>query len=138
MLSLVPVREPLGGGEFETHLKLECLQIIGSFKGRGAMSKLTSLDQAAIDRGLITASGGNHGLAVAYAGWAAKVPAKIFLPESTSAKKVAEIESWGAETVIGVEPVGAPTLNSSIAAGAVIELPGTDTEAGTPAPRKSE
>lgn len=73
-----PGREPLGGGEFETHLKLECLQIIGSFKARGAMSKLTSLDQAAIDRGLITASGGNHGLAVAYAGWAAKVPLSGF------------------------------------------------------------
>lgn len=71
-----PGREPLGGGEFETHLKLECLQIIGSFKARGAMSKLTSLDQAAIDPGLITASGGNHGLAVAYAGWAAKVAIK--------------------------------------------------------------
>ena len=87
MLALVPVREPLGGGEFETHLKLECLQIIGSFKARGAMSKLTSLDQAAIDRGLITASGGNHGLAVAYAGWAAKMPAKIFCRKAPRPRK---------------------------------------------------
>ena len=46
----------------QLNLKLECLQVSGSFKARGAMSKLTTLNTEAKERGLITASGGNHGL----------------------------------------------------------------------------
>lgn len=118
MLAPGPVREALGDGGFETWLKLESLQVIGSFKARGAISKLTSLSRDEIARGLITASGGNHGLAVAYAGWAAKVPAKIYLPESTPAAKVAAIEGWGAEVVIA----GAVWDDANVAAlGAVAE-----------------
>jgi threonine dehydratase len=81
-------------------LKLECLQVTGSFKPRGAMSKLTTLSEAERKRGLITASGGNHGLAVAYAAWRARVPAVIYLPASTPAAKVAKFAQWGAETRI--------------------------------------
>ena len=61
-------------------LKLELLQVTGSFKARGALSKLLSLDEAAFRRGLVTASGGNHGVAVAYAGRQAGVPATVFVP----------------------------------------------------------
>ena len=61
-------------------LKLESLQVTGSFKARGACNALLALPPAALARGVTTASGGNHGLAVAYAGWIAGVPATIYLP----------------------------------------------------------
>ncbi len=48
----------------------------------------------------MTASGGNHGLAVAYAGWVAGAPATIYLPHGTPAGKIAKIEAWNARTVL--------------------------------------
>ena len=55
-------------------LKLECLQVSGSFKARGASNKVLTLTEEARRRGLVTASGGNHGLGVAYAGRRAGSP----------------------------------------------------------------
>jgi len=81
-------------------LKLECLQVTGSFKARGAMNKLLTLDEQARGRGLVTASGGNHGLAVAYAAASAGVPAAIFVPESTPRAKVEKLRQWGAEVMV--------------------------------------
>ncbi|MCA8928565.1 MAG: pyridoxal-phosphate dependent enzyme [Alphaproteobacteria bacterium] len=81
-------------------LKLECLQVTGSFKARGASNKLATLDANARRRGLVTASGGNHGLAVAYAAASAGVPAAIFVPESTPAAKVQKLRQWGAEVTV--------------------------------------
>ncbi len=198
-------------------LKLECLQVAGSFKPRGATNKLLGLDDAQVRRGIITASGGNHGLAVAYAAWQAQTRAVIYLPESTPAAKADKIAAWGAEVrtegavwdeaneaalaaaaaegltylhpfadpaviagqgtvgleileaapdtglllvaigggglisgiataakalkpqiqVVGVEPVGAPTLKQSLDAGRLVTLPAIETEAGTLAPRRS-
>lgn len=198
-------------------LKLECLQVTGSFKPRGAANTLRSLSEAEIARGIITASGGNHGLAVAYVGNSARTPTLVYLPESTPEAKADKIRAWGAEVVIagevwddahqaavdratadgltyihpfdnphviagqgtvareilladpdidvllvaigggglisgmaaaakamkpsirviGVEPVGAPTLKDSIEAGRVITLEKVITEAGTLAPRRS-
>jgi len=199
------------------YLKLECLQICGSFKARGAVNKLLSIPPAQLQRGLVTASGGNHGLGVAYAGWLAKVPVTIYLPQSTPVAKAHMLESWGARVIfegavwdeanraglqaaeqeglnyihpfadpvviagqgtlgleiledapdidmllvaiggggvisgvsiaarsikpgikiIGVEPVGAPTLYESVRAGEVVELPQIATTAGVLAPRRS-
>jgi threonine dehydratase len=96
IIEAAPVREAIGLDGRLT-LKLECLQIAGSFKARGASAKLTSLDEAQVRRGLITASGGNHGLGVAYAGWRAKAPTRVYLPASTSAAKARQIAAWGAE-----------------------------------------
>ena len=198
-------------------LKLESLQVTGSFKVRGATNKVLSLPPGEVGKGLVTASGGNHGLGVAYAGWLAKVPAKIFLPANVPASKVERLEGWGAEVVregavwdeadraarrfadqegltyvhpfadpavvvgqgtigleiledgletdvvlvaigggglisgvatavkalapgirvIGVEPVGAPTLSESVRAGAVVELERIATAASSLAPRRS-
>ncbi len=84
---------------YRLDLKLECLQITGSFKARGASSKLTSLSDEAVARGLITASGGNHGLGVAYAAWRAGVPAQIYLPANTPPSKAEKIRQWDAEVV---------------------------------------
>ncbi|HET7883871.1 MAG TPA: threonine/serine dehydratase [Acetobacteraceae bacterium] len=78
-------------------LKLELLQHTGSFKPRGAFNRLLSaeLPQA----GVIAASGGNHGAAVAYAARALEVGAEIFVPMSTPATKVARIKSYGARVM---------------------------------------
>ena len=198
-------------------LKLECLQVTGSFKARGANNAVLGLDAAALGRGIITASGGNHGIAVAYAGHASGARTVIYLSENVPAAKADRLRAWGAEVVIegalwddanqaamaraerdglryihpfadpaviagqgtvgremleqspgidvlvvaigggglisgvataakaivpdirvvGVEPVGAPTLSESLARGGLVTLPGIETEAVTLAPRRS-
>lgn len=78
-------------------LKLESLQVTGSFKARGAMSRLRSLPPDAVARGIVAASGGNHGVAVAYAAHRAGVPATVFVPEGVSPLKTLKIRRWGAD-----------------------------------------
>ena len=80
-------------------LKLECLQVSGSFKARGASNKVLMLPPPARRRGLVTASGGNHGLGVAYAGRRVGAPVRVYLPASTPASKVEKLESWGARVI---------------------------------------
>ncbi len=80
-------------------LKLECLQATGSFKARGATNKLLSLTAEEVRRGIITASGGNHGLATAYAGWLGKTKTTVYLPESASPEKAKKLADWGAKVV---------------------------------------
>jgi threonine dehydratase len=84
-------------------LKLESLQVTGSFKARGAINAVFALPPAALACGIVTASGGNHGLAVAYAGWAAGVPATIFLPRSVAPDKLAKFARWGAQVKVSGE-----------------------------------
>lgn len=216
MLRLGPARQPLCSAG-EVFLKLESVQVTGSFKVRGAINTVTTMPAEALGRGLVTASGGNHGLGVAYAGYVTKTPTTVFLPRSTPPAKADKLRSWGATVVwegevwddanfaalgaaerdgavyvhpfadpkviagqgtlgleiveqapeldvllvaigggglisgvaiaaharnprlriIGVEPIGAPTLHASLQAGRVIELPSISTAAGTLAPRKS-
>ena len=86
----------------EAHLtlKLECLQVTGSFKGRGATNKLLSLPKEDLVRGIVTASGGNHGLAVARAARLAGVTGTIYVPETVAPEKVDKLKAWGAEVRI--------------------------------------
>jgi len=217
LLAAAPIKEKpeLACG---LRLKLEALQVTGSFKARGAINAVFALPPEQLRGGIVTASGGNHGLAVAYAGWATKVPATIFLPRLVAADKIEKLDAWGAQVVmagevwddsnraalqhaeaeglayihpfadraviagqgtialeiideapeldtllvaigggglisgialaakalkpgiriIGVEPVGAPTLRDSLAAGRLVELAQLDTAAVTLAPRRSE
>ncbi len=79
------------------HLKLETRQPIGAFKLRGAMNAILSLDDAARKRGLVTASTGNHGRAVAYAARELGVPATICMSSLVPANKVEAIRAVGAE-----------------------------------------
>ncbi|GAB4181240.1 MAG: threonine/serine dehydratase [Thalassobaculales bacterium] len=79
-------------------LKLEFLQHAGSFKARGAFNSLTSQPLPAA--GVVAASGGNHGAAVAFAARRLGVPATIFVPEVASPAKLAQIRSYGAELVV--------------------------------------
>jgi threonine dehydratase len=81
-------------------LKLESLQVTGSFKARGAINAVLTLPAERLQRGIVTASGGNHGLAVAYAGWAVGVPATVFLPRSVAGDKLAKLAAWGAQVVV--------------------------------------
>jgi threonine dehydratase len=80
-------------------LKLECLQHSGSFKARGAFTSLLMRDVP--DAGVVAASGGNHGAAVAYAAARLGIPATIFVPSVTSPAKAERIRSYGAKLVVG-------------------------------------
>jgi threonine dehydratase len=75
-------------------LKLESLQVSGTFKGRGAFHKLLASKVPAA--GIIAASGGNHGVAAAYAARALGHKAEIFVPTISSPAKVARLKSYGA------------------------------------------
>jgi threonine dehydratase len=98
LIEAVPVKvAALPHGQL--YLKLECMQICGSFKARGAVNKLLSLSPEQVDRGLVAASGGNHGLGVAYAGWLAKCPVTIYLGHNTPPVKAQKLESWGAKVI---------------------------------------
>lgn len=89
-----------GGAGAHVLLKLECLQASGSFKARGAMNRVAGLTPAEAEAGLITASGGNHGLAVAWAARAAKAPACVYLPTSSPRAKADGLHALGAEVRI--------------------------------------
>jgi threonine dehydratase len=80
-------------------LKLECLQATGSFKARGAFHNL--LTRPAAESGCATASGGNHGAAVAYAAQTLGIQAHVFVPEIATPAKIAKIKAYGAEAMIG-------------------------------------
>ena len=81
-------------------LKLELLQCAGSFKARGAFTHLLTRDVPAA--GVVAASGGNHGAAVAYAAMKRRVPARIFVPAVSASAKMERIRACGAElTVVG-------------------------------------
>jgi len=82
-------------------IKLELLQRAGSFKTRGAFTHLLTRDVP--PAGVVAASGGNHGAAVAFAAMTLNVPAKIFVPTVSSPAKIARIRSSGADLVVGGE-----------------------------------
>jgi len=77
-------------------LKLECEQHTGSFKFRGALSRLAALDSSARARGVLTASAGNHGYGLARAGTLLDVPVTVFVAASTPAVKREGIAAAGA------------------------------------------
>src|SRR6201988_2168278 len=91
------------GGEFglpanTISLKLELLQHSGSFKARGAFANLVTRVVPAV--GVVAASGGNHGAAVAYAAMRLGKPARIFVPTVASPAKLERIRSYGADLVV--------------------------------------
>lgn len=79
-------------------LKLELLQHVGVFKARGALNTLLSADVPS--DGVVAASGGNHGAAVAWAAARVRVPATIFIPATSPQSKVDRIAGYGAEVVV--------------------------------------
>jgi threonine dehydratase len=80
------------------YLKMECWQHTGSFKVRGALSKLSSLSPDEWERGVITASAGNHGLGVAFASQVLGLPpVTIFVPEGAPRAKVERLQAFNCE-----------------------------------------
>jgi threonine dehydratase len=88
----------VGLDAFPLTLKLEFLQHSGSFKARGAFTNL--LTRPIPPAGVVAASGGNHGVAVAYAAMRLGVPAKIFVPTVASPAKVERIRASGASVMV--------------------------------------
>jgi threonine dehydratase len=81
----------------EVHFKWECDQITGSFKLRGALNKVRMLTSAERRKGIVSASTGNHGLAVNHAAKLENVALILFLPENASPKKIALLRAAGAD-----------------------------------------
>ena len=99
----------LCGGE--VWLKLENLQLTGSFKIRGALNKLSQLSDEVRNRGVIAASSGNHGQAVGYVTRELGVEATIVVPRNTPEVKLEAIRRYGVELIVhGGEYMGAERL----------------------------
>jgi threonine dehydratase len=90
--------DDLGLPAFPLTLKLELMQVSGSFKARGAFTHL--LTRTIPPAGVVAASGGNHGAAVAYAAMRCGVPATIFVPTVSSQVKVERIRAYGANLIV--------------------------------------
>jgi threonine dehydratase len=88
----------VGAPGLRVTLKLELLQRSGVFKTRGAFTNLLTRDIP--KAGVVAASGGNHGAAVAFAAMTLKIPARIFVPTVASPAKIAHIRSYGADLVV--------------------------------------
>ena len=82
------------------YLKLESWQKTGSFKPRGVLNKIAALSQAERDRGLITASAGNHAQALAWAASAVGIACTVVMPETAPAAKLAATQGYGGTIVL--------------------------------------
>lgn len=87
------------GSETQIYLKREYLQHTGSFKARGALSIMDSLDEEALSNGVIAATGGNHGIAVSYAAKQKGVSAKIITHEGINPYRYNRMIEYGAEVI---------------------------------------
>lgn len=91
--------------------KLENLQVTGSFKIRGAANKILALPADAAERGVVTASTGNHGLAVVTVSQQRGIPCWVHVPETAAASKRAALQDLGASVVVaGQDAVDAERL----------------------------
>lgn len=101
----------------EVRLKLECWQPTGSFKLRGAMAALTALPPAERARGVVAASAGNHGQAIAWGARALGIPSTIVVPETASPAKIAALRTYPSELVLaGVDYDAAEATGRQLAA----------------------
>ena len=82
------------------YLKCENLQKTGSFKVRGALNSVASLDPAQRARGVVTISAGNHAQAVAWAAAASRIKATVVMPEGASPPKVEATKAYGGEVIL--------------------------------------
>ncbi|MGB9673138.1 MAG: threonine ammonia-lyase [Anaerolineales bacterium] len=83
--------------QLEAYLKWENQQITGSFKARGALNKILAMPQWERERGIVTASAGNHAAAVAFACSLVNAKVEIFIPSSTPKVKVERIQKFGSQ-----------------------------------------
>ena len=92
------------------YLKPENMQVTGAYKIRGAYYKISTLSQEEKERGLITASAGNHAQGLAYAAQAAGVPATIVMPTTTPLVKVNNTKDYGAQVILHGRSLTRPPL----------------------------
>jgi threonine dehydratase len=92
--------EPAPDLASDTFLKLENTQLTHSFKIRGALNAVLSLNDEERQRGIVTASSGNHAQGVAYAAHLTGTQAQVLMPKHTPQKKVRGVQRWGAEAVL--------------------------------------
>lgn len=109
-----PLRQATG---IEVACKLESVQPTGSFKVRGAASRILALDPVTAARGVVTASTGNHGRAVAHVAATAGVPATVCVSDNVPAGKVAALRALGCEVVVG----GASQTEALVTAADMVE-----------------
>ncbi len=113
-----------GDERVELRLKLECLQITGSFKARGAWNQLSQLSASERTAGVVTVSSGNHGKAVAWAAERAKVKACVVMPANSYPNKIQACRDHGAEVVLGRDRDHCEELvTERVAAGATLVHP---------------
>ena len=88
-------------------LKLENEQVTGSFKVRGALNRLFTLSRHELERGVVTASTGNHGLGITYAAFQLGIQARVVFPLDASEDKLEKMKSAGAEIIqkVGYEEI---------------------------------
>lgn len=110
-LEFSPVLSELCG--CKVYLKLENLQITGSFKARGGLNKILSLSDAQKAAGVVTASTGNHAAAVAHALELAEVDGIIYMPENVSETKIANLKRYDR---VELRFVGQDSVDSELAA----------------------
>jgi threonine dehydratase len=108
------------GSAAHVFFKMENLQQTGSFKLRGATNKIQLLDQSAIQRGVIAASNGNHGLAVAVAAQHAGIKAEVYVSKHVPEAKASRIQELGAT----IHRHGTDPLEAEMAARAAAERTG--------------
>ena len=104
--------------ESNVHFKLESLQVTGSFKVRGALNKILSLTDEERSGGIVSASTGNHGAAVAYASQQAGTECTIFVPKDVSSSKMDNIKKFGANIKVhGTDCVQSEVKAREVSAG---------------------
>jgi threonine dehydratase len=113
LVSSAPLSDGSGASVF---LKLENLQHTGSFKARGAFNRLLALTDAERARGVVAASTGNHGAAVAYAMRSLGIPGRVVVPEDADEAKVAAIRALGAEVEVHGDDSGVSERHARAAA----------------------
>ena len=84
----------------QVYLKLECLNPTGSFKIRGALNAMLSLGAESRERGVVTASSGNHAQGIAYAAHLLGVKARIYMPSTAPQKKSDGVRKYGIEPIL--------------------------------------
>lgn len=80
--------------------KLENLQMTGSFKERGALNRLLTMDRSEAERGVVAASAGNHGMAVAFHSKRLEIPSTIVMPVHAPLIKATWVQRYGAKTIL--------------------------------------
>jgi threonine dehydratase len=95
-----PTLETLRGTDAPVWLKLELLQRTGSFKARGALVVMQTLDPAALARGVTAISAGNHAMAVAYAAKVLGTTAKVVMPKNANPGRIEGCRQYGAQVVL--------------------------------------